>query len=74
MPGGRRKKLESFADELVAIDAQIEEYTAKVRELKDRKKALAKEEQKNKNATKWEELKNSGVDVDKLLDFAKKQD
>ena len=73
MPSGRRKKPESFDEEIVLIDSQIAELTKKIRVLKEKKKKRIKEEEVNKDADKWDQIRNSGLSVDDILTYVKKQ-
>lgn len=73
MPRGRRKKPDNFEEELVVLDEQIAEATKKLQALKEKKKSRIKEETKNKDADKWDQLKKTGVSVDDLLVIANKQ-
>jgi len=73
MPSGRRKKPANYEEEIALLDEQIEEQAQKLKELKDKKKARVKEEEKLKDATKWDQLRNSGLSVDDLLNFASKK-
>ena len=73
MPRGRRKKPDNFEEEIAILDEQIAEATKKLQVLKEKKKARVKEETKNKDADKWDQLKKSGVNVDDLLVMVTKQ-
>ena len=73
MPRGRRKKPENFDEEIAVFDAQIDELTKKLQSLKEKKKIRIKMEEKNKDADKWERIRNSGVSVDDLLDMVNKK-
>ena len=73
MPRGRRKKPESFEEELTLINEQIADLTKKLAALKEKKKIRIKAEEKNKDADKWDQLKKSGYSVDDLLDIVSKQ-
>ena len=73
MPRGRKKRPENFVEELAALDEQILDMTKKLQALKEKKKSRVKEEEKNKDADKWEQLRKSGVSVDELLVLANKQ-
>lgn len=72
MPRGRRKKPENFDEELLVFDTQIAELTKKLQALKEKRKARIKEEEENKDADKWDKIKNSGISVDDLLELISK--
>lgn len=67
MPRGRRKKPENFEEEILVLDNQIAELTKKLQSIKEKRKARIKKEEENKDADKWEQIKNSGYSVDELL-------
>ena len=69
MPRGRRKKPENFEEEIAIIDTQIADLTKRLQALKEKKKARIKEEEENKDADKWDKIKNSGYSVDELLNI-----
>jgi len=73
MPRGRRKKPDNYVEELADLDVQIKDLTEKLQALKAKKKARMKEEEKNKDADKWEQLKKSGVSVDEIIDLVNNQ-
>jgi len=73
MPSGRRKKPDNFAEEITYLEAQIAETSEKLRTLKEKKKARIKEEEKNKDADKWDQIHKSGVDVNEILAYVNKQ-
>lgn len=73
MPRGRRKKPESYEEELTLLNEQIADAAKKLQALKDKKKSRIRAEEKNKDADKWDQLKKSGVSVDDLLDYVDKQ-
>ncbi|MCL2057582.1 MAG: hypothetical protein FWH01_00785 [Oscillospiraceae bacterium] len=73
MPRGRAKKPESFEDEIAALDKQIDELTEKLKVLKATRKARVKEENENKDANKWEQIRNSGFSADQILDMVNKK-
>lgn len=73
MPRGRRKKPETFAEELALYDDQIAELTKKLQAVKEKRKQRVKDEEKNKDADKWDLLRKSGVSVDELLEIVKNQ-
>ena len=73
MPRGRRKKPESFDEEILAFDTQIAELTKKLQSVKEKKKTRMKQEEENKDAGKWDQIKNSGLSVDDILDIISKQ-
>ena len=72
MPRGRRKKPDDFAEEIALLDAQIDELTKKLQALKEKRKVRIKQEEKNKDANKWDLIRNSGFTVDELLDLVNK--
>ena len=72
MPRGRRKKPENYTEEIEVLDAQITDLTKKLVSLKAKKKARMKQEEKNKDADKWEQIRNSGYSVDELLNIVNK--
>jgi len=74
MPRGRRKKPENFEEELLVIDTQIADLTKKLQALKDKRKARVKMEEKNKDADKWERIRNSGFSADDILNMVNKKD
>ena len=53
MPRGRVKKPESFEEEILALDKQIEDLSEKLKAAKALRKARVKEENENKDAKKW---------------------
>ena len=69
MPRGRRKKPENFEEEIAVIDAQIVELTKRLQSLKEKRKNRIKKEEENKDADKWDKIKNSGYSVDELLNI-----
>jgi len=73
MPRGRRKKPENFEEEIAVLDAQINDLSKKLAELKEKKRARIKAEEKNKDADKWDQIRNSGISVDDLLDMVNKE-
>jgi len=73
MPRGRRKKPDNYVEEIADLDVQIKETTEKLLALKNKKKARIKEEEKNKDADKWEQLKKSGVSVDEIISMVNNQ-
>jgi hypothetical protein len=73
MPRGRRKKPVNYDEELAVLDTQINDLTKKLQAVKERKKARIKKEEENKDADKWEQIKNSGYSVDELLVMVNKQ-
>lgn len=72
MPRGRKKKPESFDEELLVLDTQIADFTKKLQALKEKRKTRIKEEEENKDADKWDKIKNSGVSVDDILEYINK--
>ena len=74
MPRGRRKKPDNYEEEIAVIDAQIADMTKKLQALKDKKKARIKMEEKNKDADKWERIKNSGFSADDILKMVDNKD
>ena len=72
MPRGRRKKPEDFTEEIAILDAQIDDLSKKLHALKEKKKLRIKQEEKNKDANKWDLIRNSGFSVDELLDMVNK--
>ena len=73
MARGRRKKPDSFEEEIQLIDTQIDELTKKIRALKEKKRIRIKEETENKDSNKWEQIKNSGFSVDQILAIVNEQ-
>jgi len=73
MPRGRRKKPVNYEEELEVLDTQIADLTKKLQAVKEKKKARIKKEEENKDADKWEKIKNSGLSVDELLDLVNKK-
>jgi len=69
MPRGRRKKPENFEEEILILDNQIAELSKKLQSIKEKRKARIKKEEENKDADKWEQIKNSGYSVDDLLNI-----
>ena len=69
MPRGRRKKQENYEEELAILDTQIAETAKKLQSLKEKRKARVKKEEEDKDADKWEKIKNSPYSVDELLSF-----
>jgi hypothetical protein len=72
MPRGRRKKPVNYEEEIAVFDTQINDLTKKLQTVKDKKKARIKKEDENKDADKWDKIKNSGFSVDELLDMVNK--
>jgi len=72
MPRGRRKKPVNYEEEIAVFDMQIAELTKKLSNVKEKKKARMKKEDENKDADKWDKIKNSGFSVDELLDMVNK--
>ena len=72
MPRGRRKKPDNFEEEIAVLDEQIIDLTKKLRSLKEKKRTRIKKEEKNKNADKWDQIRNSGLSVDDILDIVSK--
>jgi hypothetical protein len=73
MPRGRRKKPENFEEEIAVIDAQIADLNKKVLALKEKKRARIKREEKDKDADKWDQIRNSGHSVDDILSYVNKE-
>ena len=73
MPRGRRKKPENFEEEIAIFNAQIEDLTVKLKNLKDKRAARIKLEEKNKDADKWERIRNSGFTADDILSMVNKK-
>ena len=71
MPRGRRKNPENFEDEIAMLDAQIIETTKKLQVLKQKKKARIKEQEKNKDASTWELIRNSGLTPEEILSMVR---
>ena len=74
MPRGRRKKPENFEEEIAVLNTQIDDLTAKLKALKDKRAARIKIEEKNKDADKWERIRNSGFTADDILNMVNKKD
>ena len=72
MPRGRRKSTEIYEEEIAVLDAQIAETTKKLQDLKEKKKASLKLAERNKEAEKWDKIRNSGVNVDTILEIVNK--
>ena len=72
MPRGRRKKPENYAEEIAVLDEQIADMSKKLLSLKAKRKSRMKQEEKNKDADKWEQIRNSGFSVDELLNIVNK--
>ena len=74
MPRGRRKKPENYEEEIAVLNAQIDDLTAKLKALKEKRAARIKVEEKNKDADKWERIRNSGFTADDILNMVSKKD
>jgi len=72
MARGRRKNPESFEDEIALLDAQIDEASKKLQALKQKKRARIKEQEKNKDANTWEQIRNSGLSPEEILTMVNK--